>query len=87
MFAGVSNPSFQRRYLVLQGTTLSWRKNDSVKKPKALIDLREGRGVREKNQTHSTVPWPAGVSTDLCFAVATEKRTYYFVGEEFNEVQ
>ena len=87
MYAGVRNPTFQTRYLILQGTTLSWRKNDSVRKPKAIIPLSEGRGVRERNQTHPTVPWPDDVSTDLCFAVATEKRTYDFVGNEFNEVQ
>ena len=78
--------NWNKRYFVLQGTTLKYYKKEGDPEPKGVIDLTKGRGVRPKAHTKE-VKWPEQATKQLTFAVAVEGRTYYIHGTKRDDVQ
>lgn len=51
------------------------------KKPKGVIDLTTGFGVRTQDECHKEINWPKSATAEASFAVATEKRTWYMIAD------
>ena len=81
--------TWNRRYFVLQGTTLSYYKKEADKTPQGVIDLAKGRGVRPKMLVKGLTneEWPAKATEDLAFGLAVEGRTYYIYGSDTEDVR
>lgn len=79
--SGGSYRSWKRRYFVLHKSTLSYYAAEGDKKPKGVIDLTLGRGVRSREQCLlGQEEWPAVATSSLAFGVAVENRTLYIYG-------
>ncbi len=70
----------------MKHTALTYYVKEGDDKPKGVIDLMEGRGVRSKNQTDG-LEWPGEAKNKLAFGLAVEGRTYYFYGSDVQEVK
>ena len=84
--AGGQYRSWKKRYFVLNGTTLTYYKQQGDQECKGVIDLTTGRGVRRKDFCQLE-EWPKQAKPSLAFGVATESRTYYLYGTEKAEVK
>lgn len=79
--AGGSYRSWKRRYFILRKSTLSYFAAEGDKKPKGVIDLTHGRGVRSKEQCQlEEEEWPVVAVGNLAFGVAVEERTFHVYG-------
>lgn len=79
--------NWKERHFVLRGTTLSYYKNKEDTKPKGVIDLTTGRGVRTMKYVTDSIEWPDDVKANYAFAIATSIRTYYIYGKSSKEIQ
>lgn len=78
---GGSYRSWKRRYFVLRKSTLTYYAAEGDKKPKGVIDLTHGRGVRSKEQCRlDEEEWPVAATSNLAFGVAVEYRTLFVYG-------
>ena len=80
IISGGNRRSWKKRYFVLKDSTIkyyqSYEKSIEGKKPCGTINLKEGKGVREKDQC--ACQWPSQAYVGYCFGLATKSRTYYF---------
>ncbi|XP_065920977.1 pleckstrin homology domain-containing family A member 1-like [Dysidea avara] len=81
---GVYHVTWKKRYFILRENSLSYSVKKDNSKPKKIIDLTEGRGVREKEQC-ATKKWPGDAK--FCFGVALPKRTWYFYGSDDKDIK
>ena len=65
---------------MLSNVDLKYFKREGASTPKNVIDLKQGRGVR--NQDLCDLVWPNDAKTGLSFGLATDKRTYYLYGND-----
>ena len=72
---------------MLKGTELSYYKKEGDTKPKGVIDLKTGRGVRTMKYISEGIEWPEDVQANYAFAIAASTRTYYIYGKSSKEVQ
>ena len=86
-FAGGSYRNWKKRYFSLKGTNLSYYKTKDDASPKGEIDLKTGRGVRNKKHCSSELDWPQEAKAALSFGLATKSRTYYLYGSDKAEIQ
>ncbi len=78
---GGSYRNWKKRYFILRKSTLTYYGTEGDKKPKGVIDLASGRGVRKK--VHCLLleeDWPNEATEDLAFGLAVTGRTYYMYG-------
>lgn len=76
--------SWKRRYFVLEQSTLRYFSNPGSDQ-RGVINLAEGRGVRQRDQCK--VDWPYEAKKHLCFGIATESRTYYLYATDMQSIQ
>lgn len=76
--------SWKRRYFVLEQLTLRYFSSPGSDQ-RGVINLAEGRGVRQRDQCK--VDWPYEAKNHLCFGIATESRTYYLYATDMQSVQ
>lgn len=72
---------------MLRGTELSYYKKEGDTKPKGVIDLKAGRGIRTMKHISEGIEWPEDVQANYAFAIATSTRTYYIYGKSSKEIQ
>ena len=76
--------TWKKRWCILRADSLSYYVKQGDSKPKKVIDLKEGRGVRTKDHC-SLEAWPGDAK--FCFGVATPDRTWYFYGPDDKDVK
>lgn len=84
---GGSYKNWKKRHFVLKGTTLFYYKAKADANPKGEIDLKTGRGVRNKNHCSANLEWPQDAKPAVSFGLATKSRTYYMYGSDKVEVR
>ena len=85
---GGSYRNWKMRYFVLRKSTLTYYAVEGDKKPKAVIDLTKGRGVRSK--CHCFLldeDWPTEATEDMAFGLAVTDRTYHMYGCDIAAVE
>ena len=84
LIGGVYHVTWKERYFILRENSLSYYVKKDDDKPKKVIDLTEGRGVREMEQC-TMKDWPEDAK--FCFGVALPKRTWYFYGSDDEDIK
>ena len=70
----------------MKSDTLLYYCKEDDPEPKGIIDLTEGRGVRNKNKTHG-LEWPDEAKDKLSFGLAIEGRTFYLYGTDPEDIK
>lgn len=78
--AGGSYRNWKKRYFILSDASLKYYTKEGDNTPKKVIDLKQGRGVRNRKQCE--LEWPKDAKPGLSFGLATESRTYYLYGDD-----
>ena len=78
--SGGSYRSWKKRYFVLSDVELKYFTKEGENTPKKVIDLKRGRGIRDRDQCD--LEWPKEAKPGLSFGLATETRTYYLYGND-----
>jgi len=84
LLTGGGHTNWKKKYCVLQETSFSYFVNKDDSKPRKIIDLTKGRGVRKKDDC-KIEDWPDDAK--FCFGVALPKRTWYFYGFDCEDVK
>jgi len=86
LLTGGGHKKWKKNYCILRENSLSYFVNKDDSKPRKIIDLKKGRGVRKKDNCRIDVEdWPDDAK--VCFGVALPKRTWYFYGSDDKDVQ
>ena len=62
---------------------MKYYKKEEDQKPKRVVSLADGRGVRRREECK--VEWPSDARDRLSFGLATASRTYYIYSTEIDE--
>ena len=77
---GGSYRSWKKRYFVLSDSEMKYFAKEGETNPKKVIDLKKGRGIRNRDQCD--LEWPKDAKPGLSFGLATEGRTFYLYGND-----
>lgn len=83
--SGGSYRSWKKRYFILSDASLKYYTKEGDNTPKKVIDLKQGRGIRNRKQCE--LEWPKDAKPGLSFGLATENRTFYLYGEDKDAVK
>ena len=78
--AGGSYRNWKKRYFILSDASLKYYTKEGDNTPKKVIDLKQGRGIRNRKQCE--LEWPKDAKPGLSFGLATDTRTYYLYGDD-----